>query len=131
MILETFSANNDLMGKKTLYRKLREIFYRSRFIQYCYRHGYVKHLWMRFGANRLYKPYTCIEISNICNARCVFCVYPEMLRVRNDFTLMKESHFQQVLQHVEREKLDYISLTPDFGEILCNPKSVSFLSITF
>lgn len=110
------------MAMNSLYRRLREVFYRSGVLQHLYRYGYVKHLWLRFIAGRAYKAFTCIELSNICNALCMFCTYPGMLKTNRHFTHMSDDDFRRVLQHVEREKLDYISLTPTTGEILCNPR---------
>lgn len=62
------------------------------------------------------------ELSNICNARCVFCPYPEMLKSDKKFTHMQADTLEKVKQMMESFKGVLVSFTPTTGDTLLHPE---------
>lgn len=67
------------------------------------------------------------ELSNICNARCVFCPYPDMLKTEKEFTHMKEPVFQAVLDRMRHYNGKLVSFTPTTGDTLLHPDWDGFI----
>lgn len=61
------------------------------------------------------------ELSNICNARCVFCPYPDMLKTDKKFMHMDESILSKVKQKFNVFKGELVSFTPTTGDTLLHP----------
>ena len=70
---------------------------------------------------RIGKRYIEFELTNICNARCIFCPYPDFLKTDKKFVRMDFESYDKALQTIE--KLDYslISFTPTTGDTLLHP----------
>ena len=62
------------------------------------------------------------ELSNICNARCVFCPYPDMLRTDKKFMHMQKETLHKVKQVLQRKKRMMVSFTPTTGDTLLHPE---------
>ena len=62
------------------------------------------------------------ELSNICNARCVFCPYPDMLKTDKKFMHMHSDTLQKVKQVMQRKKRLLVSFTPTTGDTLLHPE---------
>lgn len=62
------------------------------------------------------------ELSNICNAQCVFCPYPDMLRTDKKFMHMSESILQENIQKLSHFSNALISFTPTTGDTLLHPE---------
>lgn len=62
------------------------------------------------------------ELSNICNARCVFCPYPDMLKSGKQFMHMNESTFGRSLSVFRNFEKVLISVTPTTGDTLLHPE---------
>ncbi len=70
---------------------------------------------------RIGKRYIEFELTNICNARCIFCPYPDFLKTDKKFVRMDFESYDKALQTID--KLDYslISFTPTTGDTLLHP----------
>jgi len=62
------------------------------------------------------------ELSNICNARCVFCPYPDMLRTEKKFMHMQADTLAKVKRSLRHFKGALISFTPTTGDTLLHPE---------
>ena len=62
------------------------------------------------------------ELSNICNARCVFCPYPDMLKSEKNFTHMQADTFEKVKQMLSKFNGVLVSFTPTTGDTLLHPE---------
>ena len=62
------------------------------------------------------------ELSNICNARCVFCPYPDMLKSDKKFTHMQADTLEKVKQMMPSFKGVLVSFTPTTGDTLLHPE---------
>jgi len=62
------------------------------------------------------------ELSNICNARCVFCPYPDMLRTEKKFMHMQADTLTKVKECLTHFKGTLISFTPTTGDTLLHPE---------
>lgn len=62
------------------------------------------------------------ELSNICNARCVFCPYPDMLKSEKKFTHMQADTFEKVKQMMPSFNGVLVSFTPTTGDTLLHPE---------
>ena len=61
------------------------------------------------------------ELSNICNAQCVFCPYPEMLRTEKKFMNMTELVMDQNIEKFSHFHAAMLSFTPTTGDTLLHP----------
>jgi hypothetical protein len=62
------------------------------------------------------------ELSNICNARCVFCPYPDMLRTDKKFMHMNEQTLDRIVGSFQHFKGVLVSFTPTTGDTLLHPE---------
>lgn len=62
------------------------------------------------------------ELSNICNARCVFCPYPDMLRTDKKFMHMQRETLEKVKKVLQTQKNMMVSFTPTTGDTLLHPE---------
>jgi radical SAM protein with 4Fe4S-binding SPASM domain len=60
-----------------------------------------------------------IEGTNICNAKCVFCAYPQMIRPKE---IMEDRLFESVIDDYISLGGKHISLTPIVGDPFVDPK---------
>lgn len=67
------------------------------------------------------------ELSNICNARCIFCTYPEMIKTDKKFQTMSKDVFHDALKLVSNSKYSLISFTPTTGDVLTNENWDSYI----
>lgn len=65
-------------------------------------------------------PRSYIELSNICNAKCIFCNYKLIKNTKKQFALMSNEIFNTSLNFVIRFGYKLISFTPTTGEIFLN-----------
>lgn len=72
-----------------------------------------------------------LELSNICNANCIFCPYIKIKETNKNFGVMNDKIFSKVLKIIEKEKYQKISFTPTTGEILINKDWDKFIRKTF
>lgn len=61
------------------------------------------------------------ELSNICNAQCVFCPYPDLLRTDKKFMHMSDEILDQNLSKLSHFRQALISFTPTTGDTLLHP----------
>ncbi|MEZ4804009.1 MAG: radical SAM protein [Bacteroidia bacterium] len=62
------------------------------------------------------------ELSNICNAQCVFCPYPDMLRTDKKFMNMSSEVLDNVLSKIKYFNSTLVSFTPTTGDTLLHPE---------
>jgi wyosine [tRNA(Phe)-imidazoG37] synthetase (radical SAM superfamily) len=61
------------------------------------------------------------EVTNICNARCIFCPYPDFLKTDKKFLRMDDDNFDKSMQMLEDLDYSLISFTPTTGDTLLHP----------
>lgn len=61
-----------------------------------------------------------LEISNICNALCIFCPWITIKNTDKKFQMMSEVTFDKVLEKISEQSYKIISFTPTTGELLVN-----------
>jgi hypothetical protein len=62
------------------------------------------------------------ELSNICNAQCVFCPYPDMLRTDKKFMNMPLEIMKGNIEKLTHFKSALLSFTPTTGDTLLHPE---------
>src|SRR5690606_28920826 len=62
------------------------------------------------------------ELSNICNARCVFCPYPDMLKSGKKFMYMSSETLEIVKAKTSEMRSKLFSFTPTTGDTLLHPE---------
>lgn len=67
------------------------------------------------------------ELSNICNARCVFCPYPDMLRTDKKFMHMSDVTIESIKKVLPRFHGALVSFTPTTGDTLLHPRWDEFI----
>lgn len=67
------------------------------------------------------------ELSNICNARCIFCPYPDMLRTDKKFMHMSSGTLESIKTRLSRFNGSLVSFTPTTGDTLLHPEWNSFI----
>jgi len=72
-----------------------------------------------------------MEISSICNSRCIFCSYTSFSKNNKIRTLMSEETYEKVLEKLRQVKYDIISFTPTTGDTLVNPDWDKYIQKTF
>lgn len=102
------------------YRRAYEIYRKSPILKGLYRKVNSLHRLLRGARETVDFHSYSIELSSICNARCVFCSYPAISRIDNSDKNMTELTFGQVLDFIKKKPKQAISLTPIVGEIFVN-----------
>ena len=69
-----------------------------------------------------YSPGTYLTLSSLCNARCVFCPYPEIADSGSPLLQMSDAVFDAAVKAIESEGERRVSFTPPTGEIFTDPK---------
>lgn len=67
------------------------------------------------------------ELSNICNARCVFCPYPDMLKTDKKFMHMSRTILEKVKGQLPKFNGSMVSFTPTTGDTLLHPEWDTFM----
>jgi hypothetical protein len=67
------------------------------------------------------------ELTNICNAQCIFCPYPDMLRTEKKFMNMSDALLMQNIKKLNHFKNALISFTPTTGDTLLHPEWDSYI----
>lgn len=67
------------------------------------------------------------ELSNICNARCVFCPYPDMLGSGKKFMHMSSESLSDILPVLSHFDGELVSFTPTTGDTLLHPQWSDFI----
>lgn len=62
------------------------------------------------------------ELTNICNAQCIFCPYPDMLRTEKKFMNMTTEILEFNIQKLSHFKNALVSFTPTTGDTLLHPE---------
>lgn len=62
------------------------------------------------------------ELTNICNAQCIFCPYPDMLRTEKKFMNMSAETLEINAKKISNFKNALISFTPTTGDTLLHPE---------
>lgn len=60
------------------------------------------------------------EISSACNARCVFCLYPEIVKSGKRLKNMDAETFEKALESIKQTNYSLLSFTPTTGDIFMN-----------
>lgn len=60
------------------------------------------------------------EISSACNARCIFCLYPDIVKSGKRLKNMDKETFKLAIKKIEQSKYSLISFTPTTGDIFMN-----------
>ncbi len=68
------------------------------------------------------------ELTNICNAQCVFCPYPDMLRTDKKFMNMNDEILAKSISKINEFKSALISFTPTTGDTLLHPEWDKYIS---
>ena len=63
-----------------------------------------------------------ITLSSRCNARCIFCPYPEIADSGSPLLQMSDTVFDHAVKAVESGGVERVSLTPPTGEIFTDPR---------
>lgn len=63
-----------------------------------------------------------ITLSSRCNARCIFCPYPEIADSGSPLLQMSDTVFDHAVKAIETGGVERVSLTPPTGEIFTDPK---------
>ncbi|MCC6818962.1 MAG: radical SAM protein, partial [Bacteroidia bacterium] len=87
-------------------------------------HKFFDFVIVRTNGNRFIE----FELSNICNARCVFCPYPEMLRTDKKFMHMKHETLMHIKEDLVRFKGALVSFTPTTGDTLLHPEWYTYMA---
>lgn len=70
-----------------------------------------------------------VELSNICNAQCVFCSYPTIAQSGKPLRHMDKEVFERALALATSLGYHRLAFTPTTGEILANPLWDEFLTL--
>lgn len=70
---------------------------------------------------RIGDKYIEFELTNICNARCIFCPYPDFLKTDKKFVRMDFESYDKALNTIEKLEYSLISFTPTTGDTLLHP----------
>lgn len=65
-----------------------------------------------------------VEVTNICNAQCVFCAYPKNKDAK---VVMTVDHFKKIVDDTVRMGIRRLQLTPNAGEVLADPAFIAKL----
>jgi MoaA/NifB/PqqE/SkfB family radical SAM enzyme len=65
-----------------------------------------------------------IEVTNICNANCVFCAYQFQSQWRSDKGIIGRERFETVIEAHAKNGGTFVSLTPFLGDPLVDPDIV-------
>jgi|GEM_PF-947100 len=60
------------------------------------------------------------EISSACNARCIFCLYPDIVKSGKRLKNMDKETFDLAIEKIEKSNYSLISFTPTTGDIFMN-----------
>jgi len=60
------------------------------------------------------------ELSSLCNAKCIFCFYPDIEKSDKKLERMTDVNFDKALEKIEQLDYSFISFTPTTGDILTN-----------
>jgi wyosine [tRNA(Phe)-imidazoG37] synthetase (radical SAM superfamily) len=74
-----------------------------------------------YGEQEHVKSYS-IELSSICNAKCVFCSYPAISLSGRDLGNMTENIFRHAYKFIKDSPTKSVSFTPITGEFFVNSK---------
>jgi len=72
-----------------------------------------------------------MEISSICNSRCIFCSYTSFSNSNKIRTLMSKDTYEKVLEKLRQVNYDIISFTPTTGDTLVNPDWDKYIQKAF
>ncbi|MDY0051615.1 MAG: radical SAM protein [Aliarcobacter sp.] len=68
-----------------------------------------------------------IELSNICNAKCIFCPYPSIEKTDKKLQSLDEKTFDRILYFIKSLNCRKISFTPTTGEVFLNKNWHNFV----
>jgi len=68
------------------------------------------------------------ELTNICNAQCVFCPYPDMLRTDKKFMNMSGDILAKSIAKINQFSNALVSFTPTTGDTLLHPEWDIYIS---
>lgn len=95
----------------------------SRALQDLYRHGWVKLLARQvIFAVLPYEPIAYVELTNMCNASCIFCALPGLRRSGKQPTRMRPRDFELAAETIRRSGIWKVGFTPATGELLLEPR---------
>ena len=76
------------------------------------------------------KPQAIIEISNLCNASCVFCPYESIKKFSDkQFTNMSIEDSRKVINIIKQLDIEVVNFTPTSGDLFINKDWFEILSI--
>ena len=106
------------MGKN----KISRLFYRFPFLALFYDFNIIKRVYKKFFVNHVYTSNYYIELTNRCNAECVFCPYVPLREGGKPLMSMSDDIFEKAIALIKTQKRPSILLTPTTGEIFMNIK---------
>ncbi len=68
------------------------------------------------------------ELTNICNAQCIFCPYPDMLRTEKKFMNMTSETLAMNSKKLSHFNNAMVSFTPTTGDTLLHPEWPAFIA---
>lgn len=69
-----------------------------------------------------------IELSNICNAKCIFCPYPQIAESDKKLQHMSESRFATSLTKAVELGYTRLAFTPTTGELFANKRWAEYIA---
>lgn len=60
------------------------------------------------------------EVSSACNARCIFCLYPDIVKSGKRLKNMDLETFEKALENIKKTDYSMLSFTPTTGDIFMN-----------
>ena len=70
-----------------------------------------------------------IELSNICNARCIFCPYPQIAESGKNLQNMSEDLFTASLKKAIELGYNRLAFTPTTGELFANKRWAEYIAM--
>lgn len=70
-----------------------------------------------------------IELSNICNAKCVFCPYPQIAESDKKLQNMSEERFAASLKKAVELGYNRLAFTPTTGELFANKRWAEYIAV--
>ncbi len=123
------------MNKTVLKRVLAKIVMRLRsFLILCYGSFVLKpiaHIGVKFCdfilARTFGNRFIEFELSSLCNAKCIFCFYPDIEKTDKPLERMTDDNFDKAAEKIKQLDYSFISFTPTTGDVLVNKKWYEYI----
>ena len=101
---------------------LKKLFSHFPLLDELYNLSFIKNIYQRFFLSNLTEPQYYIELSNVCNAECVFCSYPAIRKSGKKLSNINDEIFDRSIEFIKQHKRQTVSLTPTTGEVFIDPQ---------